>query len=114
MKKTLLIGFMVAMNSLAYATGGGEVGSVNNQKCKEKAIEAANTALGLKAKAQNITSYSVADESLSVLSTKKDQFGSASTNYSLIGFMDMNGRYDILINLGADCDLNSLQIKGQE
>lgn len=112
MKKALLIGFIVIMNSLAHAAGGGEVGSVDDQKCKTQAIEIANAALSLKAKAQS-TTFSVADKSFAVESTKKDQFGSASTIYSLIGYMDMNGRYEILINLGAECDLNSLQIREQ-
>lgn len=113
MKKALLIGFMVVLNSLAYAAGGGEVGSVGEAKCKEQALEIAKAALSLKAKAQKVT-YSVADQSLAIKSTMKDQFGSSSTDYSLIGYMDMNGRYDILINLGTECDLNSVQIKGQE
>ena len=114
MKKALLIGFIVAANTLAYAAGGGEVGSVDDQKCKEQAIEIANAALSLKAKAQSTTSYSVADKSFAIESTKKDKFGSASTNYSLVGYMDMNGRYDILINLGTECDLNSVQIREQQ
>ena len=113
MKKALLIGFMVVLNSLAYAAGGGVVDSVGEAKCKEQAQEIAKAALSLKAKARQVT-YRVADQSLAIKSTMNDQFGSSSTDYSLIGYMDMNGRYDILINLGTECDLNSVQIKEQE
>ncbi len=114
MKKALLIGFMVVLNSLAYAAGGGEVDSVGEAKCKEQVLSIAKSALDLNAKNLDFTQTDILPESVKLVSKEKIN---ANTNYegtrsiySLTGYI-YKGEYDIRIEMDSDCFSSSITIR---